>query len=199
LSKNNKFLCTGGENGEVRVWEIRSLEMISNLKEHKSRVSKVELMENDLHLLTTAKDRSILIWDLAKEQRIANYQMPMGGVNNFILNKQDKNMLITVGQDRRITQWDLRHPKPVKSISSNPYNRSDAADELFALDISNSNKYLVTGGTNGLIRCYDLSTLGFLNEVNAHSGVCTNIMFTNDDKYLISSGSDSQILTYSVV
>lgn len=172
--------------------------MVSNLKEHKSKVTKVELMENDLHLLTTAKDRSILIWDLAKEQRIANYQMSMGGINNFVLNKTNRNMLVTVGQDRRITQWDLRNPKPVRSISSNPFNRSDIADELFAIDISNNGKYLATGGTSGIIRCYDTETFTFLNEMNAHSGVCTNLMFTDDDKYLISSGSDSQILTYII-
>lgn len=189
-------MCTGGESGEVRVWEIRSLEMVSNLKEHKSKVTKVELMENDLHLLTTAKDRSILIWDLTKEQRIANYQMPMGGVNNFALNKIDKNMLVTVGQDRKITQWDLRHPKPVKAINSNPNNRSDLSDELFGLGISNDGRYLAAGGSSGVIRCYELNNLGFLCEKSAHSGSCTSLTFSDDDKHIISAGSDSQILTY---
>ena len=198
MAKNNKFLCTGGENGEVRVWEVRSLEMVSNLKEHKSKVTKVELMENDNHLLTTAKDRSILIWDLTREQRISNYQMPMGGVNNFALNKTDPNMFVTVGQDRKITQWDIRQPKSVRSILSNPYNRSELADELFAVGISNDGRLLATGGTNGIVRVYDLPYLGFLYEQPAHSETITNVFFDSNDKYLISSGSDSQILTYKI-
>lgn len=173
--------------------------MVSNLKEHKSKVTKVQLMENDLHLLTTAKDRSILIWDLTKEQRISNYQMSMGGVNNFSTNPNDPNMLITVGQDRKITQWDLRQPKPVRSISSNPYNRSELADELFAVNISNSGRLVATGGASGIIRCYDLPNLGFLCEQPAHSEAITDLFFTSDDRNLISAGSDSQILTYNVV
>ena len=198
ISNNNKIICTGGENGEVRVWEIRSLEMVSNLKEHKAKVTKIQLIDNDIHLLTAAKDRNILIWDLLKEQRIANYQTPMGGINNFSLSKTDKNTLITVGQDRRITQWDLRTPKPIRSISSDPMNRSDLADELFAVDISFNNKYFATGGARGIIRTYDLAEFRFIQEAYAHSEACTNIMFTKNDDYIISTGIDSQILTYNL-
>lgn len=43
LSSNLKFFCSGGYEGEVRVWEMRSREMISHLKEHTSKVTKVKL------------------------------------------------------------------------------------------------------------------------------------------------------------
>jgi WD40 repeat protein len=41
LSFNNKFIVSGGMDGEIRVWEIRSRELISHLKEHTSKVTKV--------------------------------------------------------------------------------------------------------------------------------------------------------------
>lgn len=41
LSNNNKFICSGGFEGEVRIWEIRSRELVSHLKEHASKVTKV--------------------------------------------------------------------------------------------------------------------------------------------------------------
>ena len=41
LSHNSKFIVSGGEEGEIRVWEIRSRELISHLKEHTSRVTKI--------------------------------------------------------------------------------------------------------------------------------------------------------------
>ena len=131
---------------------------MSHLKEHIQKVSKVQLFSNDLHLLTTAKDKSILIWDLTKEKRIASYQITMGGVNNFQLSPADENVLITVGQDRKITHWDLRQPKPARVISSNPFNKLDLADELFGLAISNDGRYLATGGTLGIIRVWDINS-----------------------------------------
>lgn len=41
LGKNLKFFCSGGNEGEVRVWEMKSREMVSHLKEHTSRITKV--------------------------------------------------------------------------------------------------------------------------------------------------------------
>lgn len=41
LAKSCRFVCSGGIEGEVRVWEIRSRELISHLKEHTSRVTKI--------------------------------------------------------------------------------------------------------------------------------------------------------------
>jgi len=57
--------------GEVRVWEIRSRELVSHLKEHTSRVTKVQLFDDDVHLLSSARDRSILCWDLKNEKRVS--------------------------------------------------------------------------------------------------------------------------------
>lgn len=198
LSHNNKFICTGGIDGEVRVWEIRSKEMVSHLKEHIQRVSKVQLFSNDIHLLTSAKDKSILIWDLTKEKRIASYQLNMGGVNNFCLSPSDENVLVTVGQDRKITHWDLRQPTPVKNISSNPFSKLDQADELFALSISNDGRFLATGGTAGIIRIWDINNgMKFMGEKFAHSKTINGLAFTYDDKYLISAGEDSMIMSYT--
>ena len=63
LSNNNKFIVSGGQEGEIRVWEIRSRELISHLKEHTSRVTKVQIFADDVHLLSCSRDKSIRIWD----------------------------------------------------------------------------------------------------------------------------------------
>jgi WD40 repeat protein len=196
MNSQSKFVVTGGYKGEVRLWEIRSKEMVSNLKEHLQKVTKVELFKDDIHLMTTSKDKSILIWDISKEKRIASYQLSSGGVNNFRISPIDENIIISVGQDRKITQWDLRYPQPIKVISSNPYGKMDQADELFGLAISNDGKYVTTGGSLGIIRTYEMNGLKFLSEYYAHSKTCSGIAYTFDNNYLISTGYDSLILSF---
>lgn len=71
LASNCKFICSGGMEGDIRVWEIRSRELISHLKEHNSRVTKIQLFPDDAHLLSCARDRSILCWDLKAEKRVS--------------------------------------------------------------------------------------------------------------------------------
>lgn len=67
LSHNNRFLLTGGEHGEIRLWEMRSRELVSHFKEHTQRVTGLCLFESDTMLSSSSKDRSILRWDLRTE------------------------------------------------------------------------------------------------------------------------------------
>ncbi len=108
LAFNMKFVASGGANGECRVWEIRSRELASHLKEHTSRVTKVQIFPDDIHMLTSARDRSILCWDLKNEKRVANHTQRMGGINSFSVVATDNNKFLSVGQERKITYWDLR-------------------------------------------------------------------------------------------
>ncbi len=196
-NRDSKIIISGGYNGEIRLWEVRSKEMISNLKEYSQKVTHLELFKDDVHLMSTSKDKSILIWDLNKEKRIASYTQT-GGVNNFRINPIDENIVISVGQDRKITSWDLRYPQPIKVISSNPYGKIDQADELFGLTISNDGHYVSTGGVLGIIRTYDLTnSLAFVGEYFAHSKTCSGLAYTYDNRYLISSGYDSLILSFT--
>ena len=52
------------QEGEIRLWDIKSRELVSNLKEHNSRVSGLALCNDHVHALSCSRDRSIFVWDL---------------------------------------------------------------------------------------------------------------------------------------
>ena len=59
LSQNLKFVCTGGLEGEIRVWEMRSKQLVAHLKEHTQKVTKIKLCgKEDEKLISSSKDRS---------------------------------------------------------------------------------------------------------------------------------------------
>ena len=64
VSHNHKFLVSGGELGEVRVWEIRTREMVVNMKQHTSTVTSIKLFPDDAYVYSSSRDRTILQWDL---------------------------------------------------------------------------------------------------------------------------------------
>ena len=67
LSHNRRFILSGGPQGEVRLWELRSRELISHLKEHKQKVTALALFNDDTLCLSGSRDRCILRWDLKSE------------------------------------------------------------------------------------------------------------------------------------
>ena len=75
---------------------MRSREMVSHLKEHTHRVTKLKLCRNEMQLLSCSKDRALLTWDLKSEKRTSAHINRMGGINSFDF-AEEKNLSITTG------------------------------------------------------------------------------------------------------
>lgn len=78
LSNNRRFVLSGGPAGEVRLWELRSRELISHLKEHKQKVTSLMLFEDDTMAVSGSRDRCILRWDLRNEVRARRWLCTAG-------------------------------------------------------------------------------------------------------------------------
>lgn len=113
LSKNLKHVCTGGNDGTVRLWTLSTKTMVFNLHEHAGEVTRVQLIHNDSSLVTSSRDKSIFVWNVDRQKRVNSFYHSFGAVNAFDFNEAS-NTLISTGQDRKVSLWDLRQPHPVK-------------------------------------------------------------------------------------
>jgi WD40 repeat protein len=71
LSYNRRFILTGGPQGEVRLWELRTRELISHLKEHKQKITNIRLYHDDTLAVSGSRDRCMLRWDLRNEVSVS--------------------------------------------------------------------------------------------------------------------------------
>ena len=120
----------------------------------------------------------------------------MGGLNAFSIAPLDNNKFITVGQEKKITYWDLRKANPEAVLESSPYRGE--TDELNSIAISHSNKYFAVGGQSGVLRLYDFSAGQFIVECKAHSSAITEVNFSADDRQVISTGRDGLIAIWNI-
>ena len=115
LSHNNRFLLTGGFQGDVRLWELRSRELISHLKEHAQRITALALFEDDTMAISASRDRCLLRWDLKSEKRVHCHMQRMGGINCVAIGK-DEQEILSVGQEKRLVYWNIKQNDPVKQF-----------------------------------------------------------------------------------
>ena len=47
--------------------------MISHLKEHWGKISNIHLYNDDIHLVSASRDKTILFWDLKNEKRLTSH------------------------------------------------------------------------------------------------------------------------------
>jgi cilia- and flagella-associated protein 52 len=195
LSHNRRFILTGGPSGEVRLWELRTRDLISHLKEHVSRVTSLVLSEDDTFAITASRDRCILRWDLRDEKRVWCHMQRMGGINGVVLS-QDQSHIISVGQEKRINYWGIESPDAVHSQFLDKVDPD--SDEGKVIAISKDGKYIATGGTAGILRLFSYESSTLLSEAAGHSAAITSIAMSPDGKQIISVGEDGTIFFWLV-
>ena len=194
ISSNQRFIVSGGTDGEIRVWEIRSKDMISHLKEHTSKITDLKLLSDDIHLISVSRDKCMLTWDLRSDKRVAAHAQRMGGINTLDTGS-DANLVVTAGQERKISKWDLRQTTPFVSIDAGPGD----SDEIYTLAMSYSGRYFATGGEKMILRIWDFENMRIIGEGHGHSGVITHIAWSYDDKQVVTTGKDNCVLIWMVM
>ncbi|CAD7929681.1 unnamed protein product [Amoebophrya sp. A120] len=176
LARNMRFVVSGGVEGDLRVWETKTKEMITHMKEHVGRINQTELFTNDQYAISCSRDRCLLTWDLRAERRLTMHREKHGGLNGLVM-ASDQTTVVTAGMEKTMTFWDLRQQDASYYI--------DVPDEeLLALDMSHNEKYLVTGGTGHTVKLWDLRNVqqGPLSVGSGHSRDIVSVKFAEDDK-----------------
>ena len=71
----------------MRLWELRTRDLISHFKEHTQRVTSISVTDDDTVAFTSSRDRNILKWDLRREKRVQAITQRMGGINSICLSR----------------------------------------------------------------------------------------------------------------
>lgn len=194
LAHNQRFLCSGGARGEVRVWELKSRTMVSHLVQHDDTVSALALSDDDLLLYSSSKDRSLVAWDLRQEKRLVSRAQSAGGINALILlpapTPEKQVYVLTVGQERKLTFWDMRQTEPT--------NRLGLGSEQFCLAASSNGNLVAVGGADCVVRLFDSLEYALVAECVGHSDAVLSVKFSPDDRQLVSTGADGCVLVWNV-
>jgi len=192
LSNNSKFLVSGGEEGEVRVWEIRTREMFLHLKQHTATVTSLQIYADDTQVLSASRDRTIYLWDLHAQARTRALTQRMGGLNCIALHPKGQ-LLLSVGQEKRIGLWDVRQSAPIQM-----FDVSTPPNEQMTIAINSEGTMFATAGADGKVRLWRFKDAALLCEGVGHSGAVRALLFSPDGKQLISTGQDGAILVWNV-
>lgn len=192
MSSNRRFILTGGFTGEVRLWELRSRQMMAHFKDHNNQVTGLKVIDGDSTLISCSRDRSIIRTDLVKERRQFTHTQRIGGINAFAMSN-DQRVILSIGQEKRLTCWDCFEQNPVHS---QPLQFEE--DEGRCIVVSNSGQWIATGGSAGVLRIWKMGTWEKVLNIPGHSGGINSISFSPNDRQISTGGDDGCIFTWNI-
>jgi WD40 repeat protein/formylglycine-generating enzyme required for sulfatase activity len=157
VSRDGKWVATGGFDNTARLWEAASGRQIRVLP-HAGAVSHLAFLPQANALVTGCDDGSARLWDLAAGKEIRSFPVKGRRIRAMAISPNG-TWLLTGGDDGAARMWELATGKAGHVFQDNPggfqRGRSGSID---ALAISGDGKSLFTGSGFGTIRVWDMET-----------------------------------------
>lgn len=194
------MVYSSGNNAEIWQFQGNSLAPYKTLIGHGKQVSAIAISADGQLIATGSFDKTIRLWD--RQGNLIGH--PLQGHEaevTIVAISPDGHLITSGGVDGTIRLWDKQgnpigepfggHEGIVTSVAFNPYgqySQEQINDEQFDYD-----NQIVSGGTDGSIRLWNLKGESIGQPLQGHSGTVTTVMFSPDRRTIISAGVDKTI------
>ncbi|MDY6901840.1 MAG: WD40 repeat domain-containing protein, partial [Cyanobacteriota bacterium] len=192
-------LIASGSRGEIKLWDLKSGDLIATLSEYPwlrtgfvDEVNYLAFSPDGQTLASGGADSTIKMWHLGAKDLI-DIMHKHNGMVRCVAFTADGRMLVTGGDDRKIQFWDMTERQVIMTLSLD----DTAAHSLI---YSQDAKTLVTGSYRK-IKVWSVSTDEQISCINvelrhcltSHSHIVSSLALSKDGTILVSGSKDKTI------
>lgn len=187
------YVVSGSSDGSVRVWALRSREMMLQFTEHTKAITSLLVDTRQPHLVhSSGLDCQVLSYDLRRERRTVGHLTREGAFTHMAQRKDSEQELVTCDFNGRLLFWDCDVADPVQVL------QSPARMRMQCLSVSPSGSYLAVCG-DFLVSVFELKAGGIrlLAQGHGHSEPVTALQWSPDEKQVVSVGEDCCVCVWN--
>jgi WD40 repeat protein len=185
-------VVSGGMEGEVRIWKIgrQTQTLEASMKEHRGRVWAIQIKASNEQAVSASSDGSCIVWDIQSFTRlICLFESTMFKQVQY---HPDESQLITTGSDRKITYWDCYDGQAIRMLDGSEEG------EVNTLAITRQGEHFASGGEDQTLKVWSYDDGTVLYQGVGHSASITKVVFSPDQRNLVSVGAEGAILIWTV-
>jgi len=199
LFDNDKKTITASYDNTIQVIDINNLKQTNQLIGHKECVKDVDVFKRgeDFFVASVSgdhnsvKDDNVLkIWNISKNKCIGTLRGHRNRIVKVKVIKQGK-LAVTIADDNTAKLWDLVSGKCIFTFPLSISN--DIWSLVYAFEIYNHEKYLITGASKGLLRIWDLHYRDLITELVGHTDVVSHIEISQKGEFALTGSFDNTI------
>ncbi|OJJ42341.1 hypothetical protein ASPZODRAFT_105400 [Penicilliopsis zonata CBS 506.65] len=179
-SPNGHLLASISLNDSpIRIWNPDTGTLLATL-EHSELPNSISFSPDGSQLASGSSNCKILIWDMESRTVARVLHGHASGICDLTFSK-DAGLLVSGSYDRTVKVWDLNHKS----------SGSKRRDGMSILTCSSNNEILAThSGSSDTITLWNAKSGALLKETTGHHTDVQMVVFSPDEKQLISCGND---------
>lgn len=165
----SSLLATGSADSSIRVWDVKGGFCTHNLRGHGGLVASLVFQPQTLNegiwkLASSSEDCTIRLWNLNTKACEAIFEGHTAVVRGLAFSFSGLE-LVSGGRDGIIHVWDVATRSSLKTIPV--FEQLEAT--IVVRDPESESQLIVTGGSSGAVKVYDLQSGDLVNEQHSKS------------------------------
>jgi len=185
FSPDGTQLASGGKDRTVRIWDVRTGQIVRVLKGHARHVLAVSYSPNGDQLASASFGGMIRLWDTATGMPTATLQGPTEGVTSLAFSPNGRRLLFGA-RDMTVRSWCLDTDENATILAELP-------DMVWSVAISPDGLRLVAGVRNSTAVILDASSGEELATLLGHSAEVKAVAFSSDGEQIATASLDGAI------
>ncbi|KAG7008063.1 hypothetical protein G7Y79_00007g021880 [Physcia stellaris] len=197
FSPDGKYLATGAEDKQIRVWDIEARTIRHTFTGHEQDIYSLDFARNGKHIASGSGDRTVRVWDLDSGREILNLVIE-DGVTTVAMSPNG-DFVAAGSLDKSVRVWDTRNGMLVERLDGQLEGHKDS---VYSVAFAPDGRSLVSGSLDKTIKMWELgSGHGMMGNSGGRGGRCIrtfeghkdfvlSVALTPDGKWVLSGSKD---------
>ncbi len=185
FSPDGRLLATGGEPGDVSIWNVATGELVHTLRAGTQRLNVARFSPDGLLLATAGLDSTIFLWNVPDWSPAGTLAGHRGSMAELLFTR-DGTRLFSTGQDGTLKLWDLCNTGLIRETPPTP-------SSSWSICLDPTESFVLTSDYAGMIQVRGARCLSLLMEFKAHDLPAQGIAFAPDGSSVASGGRDGTV------
>ncbi|KAJ8714602.1 hypothetical protein PYW07_002827 [Mythimna separata] len=187
---DGRLLAAGSEEGAVKLFDVQSKNVLRVFTGHTGPVHRTFFTKDQIKILSYSDDKSVSLWDIATEEKIASYTEHSDYVRAGAASPISPDIILSGGYDHAVKLYDCRSNEVVLSVN----HGSPVESALF---LPSGGIFISAGGTE--IKVWDIFNGGKqLANISQHHKTVTTLRLASNNSRLMSASLDRHVKIYDI-
>jgi len=193
--RDGKSILSLGSNGLVHKWDIATGNRLDGVTSSIADCSSIATASTSDLLALGGWEGTLRVVDLSTNRELHKFSGHKGPVWCVCLT-DDGRTLASCAEDKKICLWNVLSGKETRRILLKASNGDSL--NAYSLAFSSDGKLLAVGGSDYVIRIFDVMSGAQKTELKGHSGTVRRVQFVKQDSTLVSSSRDGLVKSWDI-
>jgi eukaryotic-like serine/threonine-protein kinase len=190
ISPASRWLASGGGEGQIKIWDIKSLECVATFAGHQAAVRSLAFSPDGQLLASGSYDSTVCIWELDAGQVLHRLDGHTEQVYGVAFAPNGKT-LASCSRDELIKLWDVASGDELETIIGNRFT-------IYGVAYAPNGKQLFSGAFDKTLRYWDMTATREISVLQNHEKSIQSIAFSPDGQWIASASEDESVAICSL-